>query len=77
MLMNIMDDSPCKGCEKRFLACSARCPIDAEGGYGYKAWREKEQEKQALYKEYVKQHNEDYKHSEEFDWKNRKRGWGR
>lgn len=29
---------PCLGCTERFIACSARCPKDARGEYGYKAW---------------------------------------
>ena len=31
--------SPCKGCTERFTACSDRCPKDARGEYGYKAWK--------------------------------------
>lgn len=30
---------PCKGCTERFTACSDRCPKDARGEYGYKAWK--------------------------------------
>lgn len=76
--MNFMnEDSPCKDCKRRFPACSGHCPIDEEGGYGYNAWSENVRKKKAQYKEYVKKHNEDYHRSEEFEWKNRKRGWGR
>lgn len=35
--------SPCYNCPERFLACSDRCPKDARGEYGYKAWREYEE----------------------------------
>lgn len=35
----IRDDNPCKNCAERFLACSDRCPKDARGEYGYKAWK--------------------------------------
>lgn len=35
------EPSPCKDCPERFTACSARCPIDERGGYGYKAWKAK------------------------------------
>lgn len=35
--------SPCHNCPERFLACSDRCPKDARGEYGYKAWREHEE----------------------------------
>jgi hypothetical protein len=31
--------SPCKDCPERFIACSDRCPKDARGEYGYKAWK--------------------------------------
>ena len=31
--------SPCKNCPERFTACSDRCPKDARGEYGYKAWK--------------------------------------
>ena len=34
-----MRSSPCKDCPERFPACSAHCPKDARGEYGYKAWR--------------------------------------
>ena len=30
---------PCKDCAERFLACSDKCPKDARGEYGYKAWK--------------------------------------
>ena len=35
----IRDVSPCKDCTERFSACQDRCPKDARGEYGYKAWR--------------------------------------
>lgn len=31
---------PCKDCAERFQACWDRCPKDARGEYGYKAWRD-------------------------------------
>lgn len=31
--------SPCKDCPERFPACSGKCPKDARGEYGYKAWK--------------------------------------
>lgn len=44
--------TPCKDCAERFPACSAACPKDARGEYGYKAWlkdyRKKEDEKKEL-----------------------------
>ena len=35
----MMEKCPCGGCTERFTACSDRCPKDARGEYGYKAWR--------------------------------------
>ena len=35
----IRDPSPCKGCAERFTACSDKCPKDARGEYGHKAWK--------------------------------------
>lgn len=32
--------SPCKDCTERFIACQDRCPRDARGEYGYKAWKD-------------------------------------
>jgi hypothetical protein len=40
------EDSPCKDCPERFLACSDHCPKDARGEYGYKAWKERYQAQQ-------------------------------
>lgn len=37
----IQDVSPCYKCPERFLTCSDNCPIDARGGFGYKAWKAK------------------------------------
>lgn len=35
--------SPCNGCTERVTACSDRCPKDARGEYGYKAWKMRDQ----------------------------------
>lgn len=35
----IRDPSPCNGCTERFTACYDRCPKDARGEKGYKAWK--------------------------------------
>ena len=35
----VRDVSPCKDCTERFKACWDRCPKDARGEYGYKAWK--------------------------------------
>lgn len=35
----IRDNNPCNGCTERFIACSDRCPKDARGEYGRKAWK--------------------------------------
>lgn len=37
---------PCNGCTERFLACSDRCPKDARGDYGHKAWKGQHQAQQ-------------------------------
>ena len=37
----MIEPCPCNGCTERFTACSDRCPKDARGEYGYKAWRDK------------------------------------
>ena len=40
---------PCGDCSERFPACSDKCPKDARGEYGYKAWKaEQAAEKAAL-----------------------------
>lgn len=56
---------PCQGCEERFLACSARCPKDARGEYGYSAWLADYRKVQAAEAEYKKTRREDYLRSEE------------
>ena len=35
----IREVSPCDGCTERFTACQDRCPKDARGDYGIKAWK--------------------------------------
>lgn len=35
----IRNETPCKDCVERFIACSDRCPKDQRGEYGYKAWK--------------------------------------
>jgi hypothetical protein len=37
--MGIREVSPCNGCPERFTACSSKCPKDARGERGYKAWK--------------------------------------
>ena len=55
---------PCKDCTERFTACSDRCPKDARGEYGYKAYKaELDKVKQAR-KEYKRQNYEAYMNSE-------------
>lgn len=58
-------DSPCNGCTERFTACSGRCPKDARGEYGYKAWLADFHKVKAAEKEYKRQRREDFLHSEE------------
>jgi hypothetical protein len=47
------DISPCKGCTEKFLACHDRCPKDARGEYGYKAFREEIDRVNAARREYA------------------------
>ena len=48
-----MRSSPCKDCPERFPACSAHCPKDERGEYGYKAWRvDFEAKRRALWNSY-------------------------
>jgi hypothetical protein len=35
----MIEPCPCNGCTERFSACSDRCPKDARGEFGYKAWK--------------------------------------
>ena len=35
----IREDNPCRECTERFIACSDRCPKDARGEFGHKAWK--------------------------------------
>lgn len=70
-------DNPCYKCPRKVPACSARCPIEAEGGYGYDSWRDNVKKENMKREEYLKQYNEDYLRSEEFDWKRRMKGRGR
>ena len=56
---------PCKDCAERFTVCSDKCPKDARGEYGYKAWKAKLRKQQAAEREYKKQRREDWMRSEE------------
>lgn len=50
----IRDVSPCKDCTERFTACSDRCPKDARGEYGYKAWLEEVERVKKVRREYLR-----------------------
>ena len=63
--MSSFKKSPCKDCPERFLACSDKCPKDARGEYGYKAWKAEYQKEKAVEKEYKLLMREDYMRSEE------------
>ena len=52
-------DAPCKGCEERFHACSAKCPKDNRGEYGYKAWLDDVHKQEADKKAWRQQYRED------------------
>ena len=58
-------DSPCNGCTERFLACSDRCPKDARGEFGYKAWKAELRKMKAAEREYKLQRREEYMRSEQ------------
>lgn len=62
-------NSPCKDCAERVTACSDKCPKDARGEYGYKAWKADCYKIKAAEKEYNKLRYEEYMRSEqrEFD----------
>ena len=60
-------DAPCKGCTERFTACSDRCPKDARGEYGYKAWKAECQKIKDAYNEYKRNRYADYLMSEQCD----------
>lgn len=54
MSCGFREKSPCKDCTERFLACCDKCPKDARGEYGYKAWKEKLHEVEEARKLYYK-----------------------
>lgn len=75
-----MKDCPCKGCAERFLACSDKCPKDARGEYGYKAWKADVQKANAAEKEYNRKRREDFLMSERCEsskkkWRFKNYGW--
>lgn len=64
--MNLIEKCPCKkDCPERFTACADRCPKDARGEYGYKAWKEELKKIKSVEKEYKKRDYEDWLRSEE------------
>lgn len=42
----MIEPNPCQGCTERFIACSDKCPKDARGEFGHKAWKERYQAEQ-------------------------------
>lgn len=59
--LNGRDDSPCRECAERFIACSDKCPKDARGEYGHKAWKADLQKIKDARKAYVEDWLQDYK----------------
>ena len=49
----IRNDSPCKGCTERFIACADRCPKDLRGEYGVKAWKAEIEQTKRKRKQYL------------------------
>ena len=64
--------SPCMGCSERFPACSDRCPVDARGEYGYKAWKADWDKAKQAEREYKRQIHEDYRRSEMSEYRKQK-----
>ena len=61
-------NSPCKDCPERFTSCSDKCPKDARGEYGYKAWKADCKKINAAEKEYNKLRYEEYMRSEQREY---------
>lgn len=59
---------PCKDCTERFMACSDKCPKDARGEYGYKAWKAECQKQKDAENEYSLRRHEDWKRSEQKEY---------
>ena len=66
-----MNQSPCKDCPERFIACSDKCPKDKRGEYGYQTWLADVHKEQAAVKEYKLQRREDYLRSEQCNTRKR------
>lgn len=58
-------NGPCHNCPERFIACADKCPKDARGEFGYKAWKAEFRKQQDAEKEYKRKRREDYLHSEQ------------
>ena len=56
IVVSIRDDSPCNGCTERFSACHDRCPKDARGEPGYKAFKAEIERVKAVKEKYLKDH---------------------
>ena len=67
-------NSPCKDCTERFIACSDKCPKDARGEFGYKAWKAEYYKQKAAEKEYNKRSYEDYLRSERREYEQERYG---
>ena len=67
-------DTPCKDFTERFIACSDRCPKDARGEFGYKAWKEEHYKQKAAEREYKKRSYEDYLRSERREYEQERYG---
>ena len=70
-----MKNSPCKNCQERFAACSDKCPIDAEGGYGYKACVAEVRAEEAKINEMRRRWKEDNKRDRRYGFVTKKRGY--
>ena len=54
IVVSIRDISPCKDCTEKFLGCHDRCPKDARGEPGYKAFKAEIERVRAARVEYDK-----------------------
>ena len=50
--------SPCRDCQEKFTACHDRCPKDQRGEFGYKAWKDLNEDMKQKMKDYRKRSKE-------------------
>ena len=60
----IRNNTPCKGCTERFMACSDCCPKDERGEFGYRAWKAENKRVNQERKAYMDKRQDDMKRRE-------------